>query len=146
MPIELDWPAFLYPLSLTAEDIRSHRLGVLCVLGIAGVACCIPVAGPSTASSPVILISVGVVGLGSSVSLCSGKWITAPYFGDAPGSCRFGCSQLVTSPILSFCGSCTDVWHLRPDVAFPLSSFCFPVAISTRRMDSSVSRLCKNRF
>ena len=56
MPIELNCPASLDPLSLTAEDIPGHRLVVLGVLGIAGVASCIPVAGLSTASSPVILI------------------------------------------------------------------------------------------
>ena len=56
MPIELNCPASLNPLSLTAEDIPGRRLGVLGVLGIAGVASCVPVAGPSTASSPVILI------------------------------------------------------------------------------------------
>ena len=56
MPIELNCPASLNPLSLTAEDIPGRPLGVLGVLGIAGVASCVPVAGPSTASSPVILI------------------------------------------------------------------------------------------
>ena len=48
MPIELNCPASLNPPSLTAEDIPGRCLVVLSVLGIAGVASCIPVAGPST--------------------------------------------------------------------------------------------------
>ena len=120
MPIVLNCPGALDPQSLTAEDIPGRRLVVLDVLGIAGVASCVPVAGPSTASSPVILISVEVVGLGSSVSLCPEKWITAPHFVDATGSCRSGCSRLVTSPIFSFRRACTDPCHLRLDIAFPL--------------------------
>ena len=56
LPIELNGPASLNPLSLIAEDIPGHSLGVLSVLGIACVASSVPVAGPSTASSPVILI------------------------------------------------------------------------------------------
>ena len=56
MPIELNCPASLYPLTLTAEDIPDRHLSVLGVLGIAGVTSCVPVAGPSTPSSPVILI------------------------------------------------------------------------------------------
>ena len=54
--VELNCPASLNPLSLTAEGIPGRRLVVLGVLGIASVTSCVPVAGPSTASSPVVLV------------------------------------------------------------------------------------------
>ena len=56
MPVELNCPASLGPLSLTAEGISGRRLGVLGVLGIAGVTSYVTIAGPSTASSPVFLV------------------------------------------------------------------------------------------
>ena len=146
MPDELNCTAFLYPLSVTGEAIPGRRLVVLGVLGIAGVTSCVAVASLTTASSPVILVSVGVVGLGLLATLCSGKWITVPYFVDATRSCGSGCSWLVTSPILSFCRSCTDAWRLWRDVAFPSHLFFFPDTISPDRMSPSVSWLCKNRF
>ena len=48
MPGELNCPASLHAVSLTAEEIRGRHLVVLGVLGIAGVASQVPVAGPST--------------------------------------------------------------------------------------------------
>ena len=73
-----------------------------------------------------------MVGLVSSISLCSIEWITSPYFGDVSGSCISGCSRLVTSPILSFRRSCTDGWCLSLDVAFPLLLLLFPGASSCK--------------
>ena len=62
MPVELNCAASLCPLSLIAEGIPGRRLGDLGLLVIAGVTNCVTVAGPSTASSPVILVCVVVVG------------------------------------------------------------------------------------
>ena len=46
MSIELNCPASLNPLSLTAKHIPGCRLEVHRVSGIAGIASCVPVAGP----------------------------------------------------------------------------------------------------
>ena len=142
MPIVLNCPASLCPLSLTAEGIPDRRIGVVGVQGIACVTSSITVAGHSTAWSLVILVWVDVVALVLSGTLCSGTCVSATYFGQATASCGSRCSRLLTSPILSSCGSCTDACHLRLDLAFPLPLFCFLSAISTGRMVPSVNWLC----
>ena len=144
IPIELHWPASLYSPSYTAEDIPGCWLMVRPILGIVRVASCIPATGTSTPSFPVMLIWVASVGLGLSLSWCSGKWITGKCFGDATGCRRSGCSRRLTSPTCSFHRLCTDARYLSLDIAFSARLFYSTDAISPRRMHSSVSLFCKN--
>ena len=55
MLLELNGHASLHLRLLTSEPIPDRGLRLLCVVGIASVLPCVPVAGPSTASSVVIL-------------------------------------------------------------------------------------------
>lgn len=145
-PVQPNCAASLYEWSQRAECISGTHPVVHAMLGIAGLSCCIPIASPSTPLSPVSQLWFAVVALVSSASVCSETCITALYFADVTGSCRFGYRQLMTSAILSFPKSCTVPWRLRRDVACLLHFLVFPARISAVKMVPYIRWLCKNQF